>query len=205
MAGYNRGKENGAVGVGRHANVLQWGFSAPPSRMTDAGRDFFVNCICYIARFDGKLPLIRRQSSDRFSGVRLIKGAVQNPNDQFYARLFPDDLMKKFRGDPDGMFNHYMRRYELIYRENGAYAIDTELQSLGIESNRKPQTLQTLIALLRDEEKSALARKLLRRYCAETFETPDQWQAWFTKNHDRIYFTDVGGYKFLVVPEGYLD
>jgi len=31
-AGYNTGKENGAVAVGRHGNFLQWGFSAPPSR-----------------------------------------------------------------------------------------------------------------------------------------------------------------------------
>ena len=37
-AGYNTGKESGAVGVGRHGNFLQWGFSAPPSKMTEAGR-----------------------------------------------------------------------------------------------------------------------------------------------------------------------
>lgn len=29
--GFNNGKESGAVGVGRHGNFLQWGFSAPPS------------------------------------------------------------------------------------------------------------------------------------------------------------------------------
>ena len=46
--GYNSGKENGAVGVGRHGNLLQWGFSAPLSKMTDAGRKFFLNCVCYI-------------------------------------------------------------------------------------------------------------------------------------------------------------
>ncbi len=28
---------------------------------------------------------------------------------------------------------------------------------------------------------------------------------WFEQNKDRVYFTDVGGYKFLVVPQGYLD
>jgi hypothetical protein len=51
--GYNRGKMNGAVAVGRDGNFLQWGFSAPPSRMTDAGRRFLLNCICYIAKFRG--------------------------------------------------------------------------------------------------------------------------------------------------------
>ena len=44
--GFNVGKESGAIGVGRHGNFLQWGFSAPPSKMTDAGRKFFLNYIC---------------------------------------------------------------------------------------------------------------------------------------------------------------
>ncbi|MDP2898413.1 MAG: hypothetical protein Q8Q12_17885 [bacterium] len=57
VAGYNKGKMSGAVAVGRHGNFLQWGFSAPPSTMTEAGRSFFLNCVCYIAKFEGKSPL----------------------------------------------------------------------------------------------------------------------------------------------------
>ncbi len=53
-AGYNTGKMDGAVAVGRDGNFLQWGFSAPPSKMTAAGRAFFLNSICYIAKFDGR-------------------------------------------------------------------------------------------------------------------------------------------------------
>ena len=49
VVGYNSGKMNGAVAVGRHGNFLQWGFSAPPSKMTDAGQNLFVNCLYYIA------------------------------------------------------------------------------------------------------------------------------------------------------------
>lgn len=60
VAGYNDGKMNGAVAVGRHGNFLQWGFSAPPSKMTEAGRRFFLNCVCYIAGFGGRAPGIRR-------------------------------------------------------------------------------------------------------------------------------------------------
>ena len=57
--GYNKGKMNGAVAVGRQRNFLQWGFSAPPSKMTEAGRAFFLNCVCYITKFDGKRPVTR--------------------------------------------------------------------------------------------------------------------------------------------------
>ena len=56
VTGYNTGKMSGAVAVGRQGNFLQWGFSAPPPKMTDAGRSFFLNCVCYIAKFHGKTP-----------------------------------------------------------------------------------------------------------------------------------------------------
>jgi hypothetical protein len=54
LVGYNTGKMNGAVAVGRDGNFLQWGFSAPPSKMTAAGRNLFVNCICYVAKMSGR-------------------------------------------------------------------------------------------------------------------------------------------------------
>ncbi len=56
VAGYNLGKMDGAVAVGRQGNFLQWGFSAPPSKMTEAGRAFFLNSICYIAKLGAKAP-----------------------------------------------------------------------------------------------------------------------------------------------------
>lgn len=191
------------MAVGRHANVLQWGFSAPPSKMTNAGHAFFLNCVCYIAKFDGKGPLIRKESNDRIEGVRHVKWAATHWRDP--SPEYPPELLRKYRGDPQGMFAHYMRNYELIYLEDGVYRIDTELKSLGIPSNRKLETLERLIGLLGDREKSKKAVTLLGRYTLVSFETADQWEAWFRENCDRIYFSDIGGYKFRVVPEGYLD
>ena len=75
---------------------------------------------------------------------------------------------------------------------------------LGLKSNRNVETLKRLIALLDDTQEAPAARKLLARCTRESFQSPEQWQSWFKKNRDRIYFTDVGGYKFLVRPEGYL-
>ena len=56
VAGYNVGKMNGAVSIGRHGNFLGWGYSAGPAQMTAAGRALFVNCVVYIVKFDGKTP-----------------------------------------------------------------------------------------------------------------------------------------------------
>jgi hypothetical protein len=76
---------------------------------------------------------------------------------------------------------------------------------LGIDSNRKIESLQRLIDLFDDAQHADTAKKLLSRYVACAYDTSQQWRQWFDENKNRIYFTDVGGYKFLVVPEGYLD
>ena len=52
--GLNTSKEYGAVGVGRYGHFLFWGYSASPSQMTDAGKKFFLNSICYIYKVNQK-------------------------------------------------------------------------------------------------------------------------------------------------------
>ena len=74
---------------------------------------------------------------------------------------------------------------------------------MGLKSNRKLETLQWLTELLGDAKCAPDARKALGRYTRESFQTPEEWQAWFKKSRDRIFFTNAGGYKFLVRPEGY--
>ena len=60
MLGFAPGKAYESVGIGRHGNILQWGYAAAPAQMTPNGRNLFVNCICYIHKFDGQLPIPNR-------------------------------------------------------------------------------------------------------------------------------------------------
>ena len=77
------------------------------------------------------------------------------------------------------------------------------MPALGIASNRELATLEKLIACLRDPGKKALAQKLLTRYTRELFTEAQQWESWHQRNQGRLFFSDSGGFKFLVVPEGY--
>jgi hypothetical protein len=200
--GFNVGKESGAVGVGRHGNFLQWGFSAPPSQMTEPGRQFFLNCICYIRKFDGVRPIVRVQSSDRLTAVHLAMLMTRIKDPSFRTNTFPAELLEKFKDDSNGMARYYQDHFELIYYQRG-FHIDADLSALGLKSNRKVETLQRVIELLGDPAQAPAARKVLGRYTRESFETPDQWQAWFKENRDRLFFSDVGGYKFFVKPMNY--
>ncbi|MBN2133349.1 MAG: hypothetical protein JW741_27875 [Sedimentisphaerales bacterium] len=196
--GFNRGKEYGAIGIGRHGNFLQWGYSAAPSQMTEAGRTLFLNCVHYIRRFDGKAPLVHRESSPRLNAVRLaaIINRISGDQKEFFLRQFPEELYEKYHSDPDGLAQYYRENVEWVYW-NGAYKVDEELKSLGIDSNRKIETLERLFALLKDETHAETARLLLERY------TDGHTQFDFENGRNRIFFTDVGGYRFRVVPGGY--
>jgi hypothetical protein len=202
--GFNEGKEYGAIGVGRHGNFLQWGYSAPPSQMTEAGKNLFLNCIHYIRRFDGKMPLVRIRSSDRLSALRLagIINRISEDRKQFFLGQFPQELYEKYKSDPNGLAQYFRTNLEWVYRDK-VFRVDEELKALGVDSNRRLQTLERLIALLDDPSRAEPATTLLRRYATVSFDTPQQWRQWIETHRSRIFFTDVGGYKFMVVPEGY--
>jgi hypothetical protein len=204
ILGFNAGKEYGAVGIGRHGNFLQWGYWAPPSQMTEAGRKLFLNCICYIHKFDGKPPLIRRVSSHRWNAIRLAALINRIKDDRFFSSTFPSELKKKYEGDPNGLVKYYRDDFEFIYRDK-VFLIDKELKSLGLKSNRETETLERLISFLEDEKHADTARLLLARYTSESFQTAEQWRSWFRDNKDRFFFSDVGGFKFFVVPKGYME
>lgn len=56
--GFAPGKAYDSVGIGRHGNFMLWGWSASPSKMTEAGQKLFLNCLCYIQQYDKK-PFVR--------------------------------------------------------------------------------------------------------------------------------------------------
>jgi hypothetical protein len=214
--GYNRGKEYGAVGVGRHGNFLGWGFSMPPSRMTEAGKNFFLNCICYIRKFDGKPPLIKPTNDARLWALNMaMRMPTRRNKELMMRRFFSPEILAECKNDPALLAGYCREHIELMYRDkrvgkNAAgedvwpFRVDQDLVSLGLTSNRKIETLEKLIGMLADAQKAPAAEALLKRYTDQKFETSQQWRDWLEKSRGRIYFTDVGGYKFLVVPEGYL-
>jgi hypothetical protein len=202
--GFNTGKAYGSVGIGRQGNFLQWGYSAPPSQMTDAGRRLFLNCVYYIHKFDGKTPLIRRRTVARLALAHwgAIINTIQGDQKEFFLSHFPEELYGKYSRDPAGLVKYYRENLEWVY-DDQVFKVDEDIKGLGIDSNRKVASLQRLIELLDDVPHATTAKKLLSRYTECSFETPAQWRQWFDQNKTRIYFTDTGGYKFKVIPEGY--
>jgi hypothetical protein len=206
--GYNTGKGPHDAGVSRQGNFLQWGFNGSPKQMTEAGKRFFINCIVYIRKFDGKLPLIHRSSNDRSSATMYALLIPQITDAQFITQVFGPGIRGKYKGDPKSysadLAKYLEANVELLYYASGGFEIDEDLKGLGLTSNRKLETLDKLIALRSDPQKKTTVDKILTRYLDAKTATPATVQQWLTDNRDRIFFTDVGGYKFMATLKGYL-
>jgi len=153
---------------------------------------------------DAEVLTLGFNGGKEYGAIRLAALINRIKDEKFFSSTFSPELRKKYEGDPNGLVQYYRDDFEFIYRDKG-FLIDNELKSLGLDSNRQTETLGRLISLLEDEKHADTARLLLARYTNESFQGAEQWRAWFENNKDRIFFSDVGGYKFFVVPEGYIE
>jgi len=167
----------------------------------------------------GRPPLVRKQAMNRRCA--------------FHYRAFSPDLVKKYEGREDELYQLCKDNVELLRYEQRQlsantfeimFPIDSELKELGIASNRRISTLERLIGLLAPERASSqpdlgfferlqakrryqkqakTARRRLTRYTGLDFKTHEQWRQWLDEHRARLFFSDFGGYQFYVIPEGY--
>jgi hypothetical protein len=199
ISGGLNSKGPSAVALGRHGNFFLWGFAAQPSDMTPELRKCFVNAVHYIRKFDGQKPLVRKSSSGR-EWALVYAGYVKRISDEkFLDGLFPEELRQRFGKDPEKYAAYYRENLEYLHRPGGRFVVDEDVKRLGL-SNRKVELLDRCVSLLEKGEQPELALRVLRRYTAEAFAEAGQWRAWLDKNRGRLFFTDVGGYKFMPRP-----
>ncbi|MCP4456002.1 MAG: hypothetical protein GY809_31480 [Planctomycetes bacterium] len=200
--GFAPGKSYDSVGIGRHGNFMLWGWSAAPSKMTQAGQKLFLNCLSYIHQFDQK-PFVKipQRAMARTIVDMLFNRMEQYPKNakSYLSNYFPEDLTKTYEGHLDGMRKHYETHFDLIYATDRKFCVDEDLKSLGIESNRDKAMLKTLIGLLSDPSKAQRVQACLARYTDQSFDSPQAWRQWHEEAVKGLIFSDVGGYRFYDV------
>ena len=188
-----------AVALGRHGNFFLWGFSAQPSDMTESGRNCFLNSICYIKKFDGQAPLVRKTSSGRRWALVYANYVKDYGGQDFVRNLFPKKLRDEFGTDADKYVHYYEDNLEYLHPAERGFEVDEEVKALGL-SNRKVELLDRCVKMLMEGDRAEVAQNILKRYTTENFSQPSEWQAWLKQNRGRLFFTDTGGFKFLVNP-----
>ncbi len=117
-------------------------------------------------------------------------------------QALPESLRKKFGTDPDKYDAYYRENFEFLRPEAGkssGFEIDEDAKTVG-PSNRRVELLDRCVSKLEKNDHPDLAFRLLKRYTNENFETAPQWRTWLDQNRGRLFFSDVGGYKFFVGP-----
>jgi hypothetical protein len=189
-----------SVALARHGNFFLWGFSAPPKDMTPEARKCFVNAVCYIKKFDGQKPIVRKSGNGREWALLYSSYVKQFGDQDFIKDLFPEDVCRRFGKDPEKYIKYYTENLEYLLRSQNVFLVDEDVKSLG-PSNRRVELLETCVSMLERGDRTDLASRVLKRYTTESFSDAKRWRSWLNANRHRLFFTDVDGFKFLVAPE----
>ncbi|RXF72211.1 protein-disulfide reductase DsbD domain-containing protein [Arcticibacter tournemirensis] len=136
-----------------------------------------------------------------YANEMFLKMPVSNETESFADYLKGQngaELFSRF-GENTALYHKYYRdNYEYFYPSD-AYSLqlDTDVQKLRI-SNRKIGLLEKCIEMLEKNQDPATAQKILERYTTEKFTTAADWRNWFTKNKAKLFYTEAGGFKFMV-------
>ncbi|WP_459068131.1 hypothetical protein [Flavitalea flava] len=117
-----------------------------------------------------------------------------------YLKDLMGPFAKQFGSNASAFQKYIKENMDFVYCDPKgffSYNIDEDVKKLKV-SNHSTKLLETCITLLKDNEEPELALRVLKRYTSENFTTAGQWDAWYNKNKSRLFFTETGGYKFLV-------
>jgi hypothetical protein len=121
-----------------------------------------------------------------------------------FERSYPEELRRRLGNDPEKYIGWVQENLEYLRFEGEGYdarpAVDEDVKSLGV-SNRKVELLARCVAMLEQGDRPELASRVLTRYTTEHFSEPKGWRSWLEASRGRLFFTDVGGFKWVVAPE----
>jgi hypothetical protein len=122
----------------------------------------------------------------------------------FLSQVFPERIRQQGATDPNVYQAwveenlHWLRPGE-DHDGHIEIAVDDDARAVG-PPNDKVEQLDACVAMLERGDRAELAMRVLKRYTTENFADAKGWRSWLDTNRSRIFFTEAGGYKFLVAP-----
>lgn len=108
-------------------------------------------------------------------------------------------LFERFGTDYAAYLQFYDENYPYLYSVAPFYEfeVDEDVKSLGV-ANTDKELLNRAIALWEAGTGEAMARRLLTRYTLLDYQTATEWRAWFERHKSSLFFTEAGGFVFMV-------
>ncbi len=157
---------------------------------------FFYQAMCDRERFLKSQPEATRKDPAKIDELHRTMMEV-------YRGQFPKELQRQFGNDPQRYLEYYRDNLEFLFPTETTsipFTVDEDVKALGL-SNRHSALLDKCVSMLQHGDRPELAQQILKRYTTENFPDAKSWEDWLKANRSRLYFTDVGGFKFMVAPE----
>jgi len=174
-------KSPDAIAIGRHGNFFHWGFAASPDYMTQEAKVVFANAVHYTSKLKGE-KVIARKYDDRKS--------TRNEMFFVYSRSPKDSAVMSIN-------------LPYLYMDKGSRSglkIDEDAKLVGVATNNH-LILDRAITMLEKGESADVAQRILDRYTLVTFCSPKGYRDWYEKYNQDLFFTESGGFYFLVNPK----
>ncbi len=132
---------------------------------------------------------------------------------EMFQGSFPAELVKEFGEDYDKYQSWVRENYDLLHLVPAAskdawppnhFAVDDDLKVLGLKSNHDVATLEGCVKLLEKGDRAEAARRVLKRYTFVDFLDAQGWRQWLDANKKRLFFSEMGGFKFVATPTNFV-
>lgn len=136
---------------------------------------------------DEQLKFMERSPMKPWSHMEYVK-----KNSQFsliYDYNMDIDAVRKFLIENMDYFNGG-------HQSEGNLVVDEEVKALGIP-NWDIRLLDTCVSMLKAQRQPDKALRILKRYTNQQFNDAVSWYKWLDTYRDRLFFTELGDYKFM--------
>ena len=156
----------------------------------------------YAARLEQQKEVLEKQKrGETLTSLERQLVGFKRPAQQSF-----EDYIKRYQRDFFHLFGTNTAAYIKFYDENQDYfysegfyhfEVDEDVKSLGIPNSDK-RILDAAIKMLESGKEVEKGKRILARYTLRDFSTPAEWRKWYKTNKNRIFFTEGGGFLFLV-------
>lgn len=153
---------------------------------------------------------VKKQAEAR---AKKARGEKLTNEDKYYLNFKPQKPMTlgqylqryekeayEILGEDLGAYpKYYSENRDYFYGGKGSYVltVDEDCKAWGIPNNDK-RLLEKAISCLEKGEETDRAQRILDRYTMCTFETPAEWRKWYDTYEKDIFFTESGGWVFMI-------
>ncbi len=116
-----------------------------------------------------------------------------------YMEMYLGPYYKMFGMDEAAYADYFDTNKNWLYvASDGRFlTVDEDVKSLGIPNNEL-RLLDTAIKMWEENKEVEKAKRILARYTLMDFPRAAEWRYWFEKNKKKLFFTEAGGWIFLV-------